>query len=137
MKNLNLKVRKWFRGLLMSSSLTAVAFIFHACYGAPADFGFDVKLTGTVKSKTTRQPVKGIKVSTPNNMNYGLTDEKGDFSFYAYIDSQENRPDSVVVKFIDLDGVENGYFQDKEIIIRPMGQDEVKINVELDEKVDE
>jgi hypothetical protein len=43
-------------------------------------------------------------------------------------------PDSVRVYFLDIDGIENGIFSDKTIIINPAHKNEVKINVELEEK---
>ncbi|MDR0799538.1 MAG: hypothetical protein LBN18_07265 [Dysgonamonadaceae bacterium] len=141
MKKLSLTTRRWIRGILMGSSLTAIAFVFHACYGTPEDFGYDIKLTGTVLSKITRQPIKGIKVSQGEN--YDITDQNGNFSFYTYIDTDRYYyyegdhtycSDSIPVLFSDIDGVENGYFIDKEIIIDPARKDEIKINVELDEK---
>ena len=138
MKKIELKSRKLLRRIFGGISLTAVAFTFQACYGVPEDFGYDIKVTGTVKSKTTNLPIKGIKVSRPDHSTYEITDEDGNFSFYTYIDSirynNDNRSDSIPILFADIDGIENGYFVDKTIIIDPAHKDEVKINVELEEK---
>ena len=139
MKKIELKTRKLLRTIVGGISLTAVAFVFQACYGPGPDCSYDTHLSGKVLSKTTNLPIKGIKVSVANSRNYGMTDEKGNFDFYACIDNweydKERIPqDSIPVLFADIDGEENGSFSDKEIIIDINGQNEVKINVELDEK---
>ena len=142
MKNIELKYRKWLRKIFGCISFTAVAFVFQACYGHVQDEFYDVKLTGTVTSKTTNLPIKGIKITVNNNMglSMGFTDENGNFNFSAtvpnphfYRDSTLNS-DSVNIYFLDIDGAENGYFEDKTIIINPDHRDEVKIYVELEDK---
>ena len=143
MKKLEQKTRKLLRTIFGGLSLTAVAFIFQACYGpGPAQY-YSVKLTGTVKSQTTKLPIKGIQVCVSEH-NFGTTDENGNFDFYAsvsrwgddydVIDSVYYSPDKVRVHFLDIDSTENGYFNDTTIIIDPAYYDEVKINVELSEK---
>jgi len=145
MRNIELKSRRLLRKIFGGISLTAVAFVFYACYGPGPDPFYDVKLTGTVKSKTTHLPIKGIKIVINDGHNYGFTDKNGQFDFYAsipnyaYQSSEDNlferyTPDSVSVHFMDVDGIENGYFEDKTIIINSAHKDEVKINVELEEK---
>jgi len=149
MRKVELKYRKLLRTLFGCISLTAVAFVFQACYGSWHDDFYDVKLTGTVKSKTTNAPIKGIKISVNDERfnNCGFTDENGKFEFYAtvpnsrdyyhFIDSTQiirYTPDSVYVHFIDYDGIENGLFENKTIIIDPAHKNEVKISVELEEK---
>jgi hypothetical protein len=147
MKKLQLKSRKWLRKVFGCVSFTAVAFTFQACYGTEPDIYYDVKLTGTVRSESTNLPIKGIKIAVNNgHNNYGISDEKGEFSFYAsvpnedyydYIDSLPVRfsPDSVKVHFLDIDDIENGFFADTTIIINPDYFDEVKIHVLLKEIV--
>jgi len=103
-----------------------------------------VKLTGTVMSKTTHLPIKGIKVAINDDdqYNFGITDENGKFDFYASIpefdyygkDNVYYRPDSVRVHFLDIDSIKNGYFADTTIFINPAHKDEVKINMEMTEK---
>ena len=140
MKKIELKSRKLLRAIFGGISLSAVAFIFQACYGTPRDFGYDIKVSGTVKSKTTNLPIKGIKVSRPNSPNYEITDENGNFSFYTFIDEERHYIDSayqsdrIPILFADIDSTENGYFADKEVIIDPAHKNEVKINVELEDK---
>ena len=145
MRKIELKTRRLLRKIFGCISLTAVAFVFHACYGPGPDPFYDVKLTGTVKSKITNLPIKGIKVVINDGHNYGFTDKNGKFDFYASVPSDayynsgdslfvRYTPDSVNVHFLDVDGIENDYFEDKTIIINPSHKDEVKINVELEEK---
>jgi len=150
MKKIVLKSRKLLRTIFGCMSFTAVAFVFQACYGMPRDDFYDVKLTGSVKSETTNLPIKGIKITINDGKTYynqsnayGITDENGKFDFYAavpryeyfsYKDSINYVADSVRIHFLDIDGIENGHFADKTIIIDPAHKDEVKINVTLEEK---
>ena len=149
MRKVELKYRKLLRWLFGCVSFTAVAFVFQACYGPGPDPFYDVKLTGTVRSKTTNKPIEGIKVSVDDwngrYQSYGFTDENGRFDFYASIPENEHYkyydslsvpyPDgSVGIHFLDVDGIENGEFEDKSILIIPAHKDEVKIFVELEEK---
>jgi len=142
MKNIDLKLRKVLRILFGSISFTTMAFIFQACYGMPFDRYQDVLITGTVRSKTTNLPVKGIKVMVNDEEhNYGITDENGKFNFYSSVpnysyekDNVLYSPDKVSIHFFDIDGIENGCFADTTIIVNPARKDEVKINVELKEK---
>jgi len=142
MNKIELKSRKLLRKIFNGFSLTAAAFVFQACYGMPLDDFYDVKLTGTVTSKTTNLPIKGIKVSVDKGVNYGFTDKNGKFGFYASVpnwdferDGVQYTTDKVNIHFLDIDGIENGHFEDKTIIIDPAHNDEVKISVELDEKL--
>ena len=84
MKKIELKSRQLLRKIFNGISLTAVAFIFQACYGVGPDCYSDVRLTGTVTSKTTNLPIQGIKVTVNDEShNIGITDENGKFDFYA------------------------------------------------------
>jgi len=146
MKKIELKSRKLLRTIFGCISFTAVAFVFQACYGPGPDQFYDVKMTGTVTSKTTNLPVKGIKVVVNDEkFGLGITDKNGKFDFYAsvpargyhyydYGDDVHYNPDSVKVHFLDIDGSANGLFSDKTIFIAPAHKDEVKIYVQLEEK---
>ena len=151
MKTLKLKYRKLLRTIFGCVSFTAVAFVFQACYGTGPDDFYDIKLTGTVRSKSTNLPIKGIKVlvgvhAYSERYTFGMTNENGEFDFYASVPSRDiydyrdtsniaiSTPDSVRVHFLDIDSTENGWFADKTIIINPAYKNEVKIHVELDEK---
>jgi len=134
-------MRKIIRRIFRSFSYTSVLFIFQACYGMPPDVVVDVHLTGVVKSKSTSQPIKGIKVMSVDTMAYDLTDENGNFDFYttfryyeAYYGGYYRENDSISVHFMDIDGTENGSFKDKEIMILPLTYDEKSMEVELEEK---
>ena len=142
MKKIELKSRKLLRKIFGGISVTAVAFAFQACYGMERDMFYDVKVTGTVMSKSTNLPIKGIKVIVNDEShNLGITDKNGKFDFYAgvpshtYIrDGVRYKPDSVRVHFRDIDGIENGHFADTTIFINPAHKDEVKINMQMIEK---
>jgi hypothetical protein len=146
MKKLQLKSRKLLRTLFGCLSFTAVAFVFQACYGTGPDPFYDVKFTGTVQSKHTKLPVKGIKiVVNDEKFGSGFTDKNGNFDFYASVPNYEDyyrngnlftflKPDSVMVYFLDIDSIENGSFEDEIYIVNPAHKDEVKIHVELEEK---
>jgi len=142
MKKIELKSRKLLRAIFGSISLTAIAFVFQACYGPGPDTSYNVLLTGTVKSKATDLPIKGIKVAVNDDelYNYGVTDEYGKFDFYTsipdrvyFVDSVRYTPDSVRVSFLDIDGVDNGHFADTTIIINPAHKTTVNIDVKLEE----
>ena len=134
MKKVELKSRKLLRKIFGGISLTVMVFIFQACYGMPMDRYCDVKLTGTVTSKTTNLPINGIKITVDEGLNYGFTDENGKFEFYASIPSWSYSEDGTQIHFLDIDSIENGHFTNKTIIIESVCKDEVKINVALDEK---
>lgn len=131
MKKLELKSRKLLRTLFGCFSFTAIAFIFQACYGTPEDDFCDIKLTGTVTSKTTNAPISGIKITVHKGVNYGITDKNGNFNFYA---SVSNWHDSASVNFLDIDGNENGLFADTTIVVKHAKKDELIIHMELTEK---
>jgi hypothetical protein len=153
MRRIELKSRKLLRRIFGGISLTAVAFVFQACYGPGPDPFYDVKMTGRVVSKTTNKPIEGIKVAVNyylrNNCGYGYTNGNGEFNFYASVPNEyyydhgfsidstrfyRYTQDSVYVHFLDVDGIENGEFADTIIIINPAYKDEVRINVALEEK---
>jgi len=138
MKKIELRFRKLLRLIFGCISLTAVAFIFQACYGIVDDMYYDIRFSGTVLSNTTNLPVKGIKV-TVNDMNYNmvLTDEDGKFDFYASIpenifdDEGNNISDEIKVHFRDIDDIENGLFADTTVIVKRELQNEVIINMQM------
>ena len=139
MKKIELKTRNLLRNFFAGISLTAAAFIFQACYGMVEDTEYDLNLSGTVKSKITNMPIKGIKVTVNDGINYGITDNDGKFDFYASVpswgeyekDGVRYTPDSVMVHFLDIDGIENGLFADTTIIINPAHRHGVVINMEM------
>ena len=108
-------------------SLTSALFIFQACYGTPQDMGLDIFIEGQVKSEKTSKPVKGIKVSVEDKMQYQYTDESGKFSFYTETAS------SYKIKFEDIDADQNGIFVEKETLLTKIDKT-VYLNIELEEK---
>lgn len=96
---------------MKGACLTSVAFVFQACYGTPQDFGTDMLIEGKVTSKTTGLPIKGIKVSIANNVQYTSTDEKGSFSFYT------GTMDNPKIIFEDIDSTENKSFANKDTVL--------------------
>ena len=142
MKKIELKSRKLLRTIFGGVSLTAMAFVFQACYGTKDAPYYDIKVSGTVRSKTTDAPIKGIKVTVNSDHNFGITDENGNFDFYASVpdeyayirDSASFTSDSIPVHFLDIDGNENGSFSDTTVVIDPAQKDEIKINILLEDK---
>lgn len=119
--------RSWKRKLLGGLSLTSALFIFQACYGTPQDLGLDVNIKGKVSSEKTDKPVKGIKVSVVDNMQYAYTDEAGFFSFYI-----ENA-DTYRLKFVDLDSDQNGSYIPVDTVLTGIDKS-IYLNIVLKEK---
>ncbi|MDR1249548.1 MAG: hypothetical protein LBK63_09625 [Treponema sp.] len=101
--------RKILRKIYTGLGLTTVALVFQACYGTPQALGLDVLIRGVVKSKTTKDPIKGIKISVKDMYQYELTDSAGKFQFYV---PQE---EICVIQVDDIDGTENGSYSSIEI----------------------
>ena len=116
----------WTKKLLGGLCLSSVAFVFQACYGTPQDFGEDLFVQGKVTDKTTGLPIKGIKVSVVDRMQYLYTNEEGDFAFYPM------RADSTEVRFEDVDSIENGSYASKEIVLSDSLR-VVDLTIDLDE----
>ena len=103
--------RSWIKKIVGGLSFTTALFVFQACYGSPQDFGMDFYIKGTVKSKTSGLPIKGIKVSTPENYQYQLTDESGWYGLFT------TKADSIKIRFEDIDSEANGLYQNKDTIL--------------------
>jgi putative lipoprotein (rSAM/lipoprotein system) len=126
-KKLADKRRRILRKVYGALSLSSALFVFEACYGTPKDFGMDVYIQGFVKSKTTSQPVPGIKVSVVNQPQYELTDNTGKFRIYTSQDSMYK------VKFEDIDSTKNGLYLPKDTVVKIIGES-TYLNVSLDVK---
>ena len=107
-------------------SFTTALFIFQACYGTAQDFGLDLKIEGQVKSKSTGDPIKGIKVSVENSMQYEYTNEEGKFLFYAEI------ADKMKILFEDIDSSKNGLYINKDTILSDFN-DHVYLDILMEE----
>jgi len=108
-------------------SLTSALFIFQACYGTPQDMGLDIIIEGKVISKQTNMPVKGIRVSVEDKLQYQFTDIDGKFSFYT------ETAKSYKIKFEDIDTSENGNFFGKDTVLASIDK-RVYLNIALQEK---
>jgi len=104
-------LKNWKRKIIGGLCLGSIAFVFQACYGSPQDFGNDLLVEGQVKSKTTGLPIKGIKVSLADSVQYVKTDENGKFSLYTL------KMKSVKLKFADVDSTQNQLFANKDTTI--------------------
>ncbi len=130
MKTLAHIKRNTLRKIFGFLSFSAALFIFEACYGMPADYMENtILLKGTVKSKNTGQPAKGIDVWTQGEtVILGSSDENGEFSaeIWAY--------DCIDLAFIDPDSLTNKLFASKDTTISFSPEaDTVQIEVLLDE----
>jgi putative lipoprotein (rSAM/lipoprotein system) len=117
----------WRKRILGGLSLTTALFIFQACYGTPQDMGLDILIEGQVKSGKTEQPIKGIKVSVEDKVQYQYTDESGKFSFYT------ESAASYKIKFEDIDLNVNGIFLEKDTLLKNIIK-EIYLNIKLEEK---
>lgn len=116
----------WIRKLIKGLSFTSVLFAFQACYGMPQDIENDVYIQGQVKSLTSGLPIPGIKISV-GDYQYELTDNEGKFSFYTSVN------DSYILKFEDIDSLQNGSYMDKDTILTDIA-DQVYLDIVLEEK---
>jgi hypothetical protein len=117
----------WLHKIIGGISFTSVLFIFQACYGTPQDIGNDVLVEGQVKSKTTGQPIKGIRVSSASGTQYQQTDDAGKFSFYSlYVRN-------LGLRFEDIDSTLNGAFLAKDTILSDIA-DKVWVDIKLEDK---
>lgn len=113
--------RKILRKIYVGLGLTSAALVFQACYGVDPGFGQenDILIRGVVKSKTTNDPIEGIKVGIKaydeDMYVHVLTDDAGKFEFYIppyYV------PDEMcVIQLEDIDGTENGSYSSKEFSV--------------------
>jgi hypothetical protein len=100
-------LRKIYTGL----GLTTVALVFQACYGTPQTMGMDVLIQGVVRSKRTKNPIEGIKVSVQDVYQYEITDNSGKFQIYV---PQEG---VYTIQLDDIDGKDNGSYLSEKIPI--------------------
>jgi len=126
--------RDWKRKIIGGLCLTSIAFVFQACYGTPQDIGHDLLIEGQVKSKTSGLPIKGIKVSVDQRVQYANTDENGKFSLYM------DKLQHAKIKFTDVDSTQNSWFSNKDTLITIKDSvlmsklPKVYLNIELDNK---
>lgn len=104
--------RIFLKKFLAIFSLSASAFVFQACYGAPTDFIEDTHFEGLVKSSATNNPIPGIRVEIKGLNRQTYTDNEGKYILFAPSDS------SYTLVFTDIDSSENGNFLQKEISLQ-------------------
>lgn len=119
--------RNAIRKIIGGLSLTSAMFIFQACYGTPQDFGADLLIEGQVKSKTSGLPIKGIKVSVADSLQYELTDEEGKFSFYT------EKLEDLTLQFQDIDSTQNRFYINKDTVLTDLDQKKY-LDIVLEEK---
>ena len=119
--------RNFIRKIIGGLSFTSALFVFQACYGTPQDFNPDLFIEGQVKSKTTGLPLKGIKVSVADNMQFELTDEEGKFSFYT------GMLEELTLKFQVIDSTQNRSYIDKDTILTGLNEN-IYLDIALEEK---
>ncbi len=119
--------RNVIRKIIGGLSLTSAMFVFQACYGTPQDFGLDLLIEGQVKSKTSGLPIKGVKVSVAENMQYEMTDEDGKFSFYTEM------LEGLTLKFQDIDSTQNGLYTDRDTVLTDLSKN-IYLEIALEEK---
>lgn len=127
LKKFKIMLQNWRRKLLCGLSLTSALFIFQACYGTPQDMGLDVFIEGQVKSKKTGLPVKGIKVSVTDKLQFEYTNADGKFSLYT------ETANSYKLKFEDIDSNLNGLFEVKDTLLASIDKS-VYLRIALVEK---
>jgi hypothetical protein len=114
--------RKILRKIYTGLGLTTVALVFQACYGTPQTMGLDVLIRGVVKSKTTHDPIKGIKISVKDMYQYELTDNGGNFQFYVPQD------EICIIQLDDIDGIENGSYSSTKISV-DLSKDKIDLGI--------
>ena len=119
--------RNVIRKIIGGLSLTSAMFVFQACYGTPQDFGLDLLIEGQVKSKASGLPIKGVKVSVAENMQYELTDEEGKFSFYTEM------LEGLTLQFQDIDSTQNGLYADRDTVLTDLSKN-IYLEIALEEK---
>jgi hypothetical protein len=120
-------IRNWKTKLIGGMSFATMLFVFQACYGTPQDLNKDLLIEGIVKSATTGNAIKGIKVSVVDLSQHTYSDDNGKFSFYTIYNT------SIGLKFEDVDSTQNGSFYPKDTILKnPI--DQVFVAISLDEK---
>ena len=118
--------RKHIRTLIGGLSFGTALFVFQACYGMPQDWQDDVFIQGKVVSRSTGEPIAGIKVESDIYEHFGTTDSLGEFAFYT------PWMDSLRLSIEDTDPGLDGDYQSKDTILTHPRQ-EVFLNIILEE----
>jgi hypothetical protein len=119
--------KNWVRNIIRGLSLTSVLFVFQACYGTPQDLGLDMLIEGQVTSKTSGTPIKGIRVTIADNMQYIITGEDGQFSFYTAMLKD------LTLQFQDADINQDGCYITKDTVLTDVS-DQIYLDIKLEER---
>jgi hypothetical protein len=119
--------KNWVRNIIRGLSLTSVLFVFQACYGTPQDLGLDMLIEGQVTSKTSGTPIKGIRVTIADNMQYVITGEDGQFSFYTAMLKD------LTLQFQDADINQDGCYITKDTVLTDVS-DQIYLDIKLEER---
>lgn len=112
--------------LLGFFSISAVLFVFQACYGTPQDLEADVMIEGSVKNKTNLTPIPGLKVNVTNTNQSTYTLSDGTFTIYV------PALDTFHIQITDEDGNTNGAFKVFDTAVSPQNQ-MLKVDVLMEE----
>ena len=114
MKNLILNVCRWALAALGVAAIGSCdKFEPGAEYGCPT---MTFRVSGKIVNSTTDQPVKGIAVTCDDDRDDPevITSESGEFVYESLAFPDK----SIVLKFTDSDGSENGSYLEKEIEVK-------------------
>ncbi|OHD12622.1 MAG: hypothetical protein A2086_04780 [Spirochaetes bacterium GWD1_27_9] len=88
--------------------------IFVAEYGTPHA---SYKVSGVVKDSTTKQGIRGIRLSLMKTYDYQSSDVTTDINGYYTVNTGGFPVSYLLIKAKDLDGAENGLFNNKDLTI--------------------
>ena len=133
MKKIELKYRKLLRKIFGGISLTAVAFVFQACYGhMQDDYCFDeicIKGKVVTGADTVDIPVQDIKVSVNGKYMAELVDTTNVYGlFHIYVPEQ----DMYNIRFECIEPDSISRFFPKDTIIEKPHFSDVFLNIRLD-----
>ena len=128
MKKIELQYRKWLRAIFGCISLTAVAFIFEACYGVYEEhLPKNVEIRGKV-TDTSDTPLRNIKVSIAGEQLADTTDSNGMYHINAVGQNQYD------MRFESIEPDSVNLFLPKDTVINYVygGGDVIFLNIRLD-----
>ena len=122
--NLSEKSRKLLKMVYRGLGVSAITLALNGCWGGYVMYGpkpmygvpdpdrlDDVEITGIIHDQYTHVPIPGIKVSVQGLEAHTLS--YGGGRFYLYVPERE----VYQLKFEDVDGIENGVYQAKEMTV--------------------
>ncbi len=107
MNGINKIKEKYLRKIIQGFSLTAMAFVFQACYGPPQDFRSNKFIEGIVKDEAGN-PIQNIKISLDETERYTITDTEG--KFYTHVQPASEYK-------IHIEDTKNNFFSKKDTTI--------------------